>query len=276
MDNKIVVLVCVMIGIMVIGVSTVTADAGDFSFSGRIKNSTLGNASGVNISVFGVTQQQNGPPIEILLSNTTSDVSGLFNVTGINNSYSMYSVKLLANDSAGVYTETGPTLPPLPLQALTMGLENSTFYLVPAATLYLYAYNSTDVANISFNYMVMDNSLAYPIKTSMGATGLVENATIAVERNRNYTITIMRDRSAVGDNQSSPPLSTVVTNLSAYTATDYVYSLGRNLSYSFYNLTGLISVSGNASEVKLKDIVVQFTPLSGVVFPNSNVVMGTP
>ncbi|MFH0837090.1 MAG: PGF-pre-PGF domain-containing protein, partial [Candidatus Aenigmatarchaeota archaeon] len=47
-------------------------------------------------------------------------------------------------------------------------------------------------------------------------------------------------------------------------------------SYSFYNLTGLISVSGNASEVKLKDIVVQFTPLSGVVFPNSNVVMGTP
>jgi len=268
MNNKIIVLVAVILGIIVVSVSVVTADyaeisvANNFSLSGRVRNSSLQNASDVNITIYGVTMQQNGPPLETPLSSLITNSTGIFNVTNINNSYSVYSIKLLVNDSSS-YTEIGPMLPPLPQQALQMGLENSTFYLVPAATIYLYAYNTTNT-NLTFNYMVMDNSIAYPVKTSTGLTGLVWNATVAVERNRNYTIMIMRDQSAV------------VNNLSSYNDTNYRYTLGKNLSFSFYNLTGFIDIAGNDSEIRLKDIIIQLTPISGMVFPNSNFAIADP
>ncbi|MBI5332206.1 MAG: PGF-pre-PGF domain-containing protein [Candidatus Aenigmarchaeota archaeon] len=281
MDNKNIVLLCLAVGIIFISFSVVTADyaeisvANNFSLSGRVKNSTLGNASAVNISVYGVTMQQNGPPLETFLSSVITTNTGTFNATNINNSYLSYSIKLLVNDSAGLYTETGPMLPPLPLQALQIGLENSTFYLVPAATLNLSAYNTIGSA-VTFNYMVMDNSVAYPVKTSTGANGLVWNATVPVERNRNYTIMIMRDQSAVNDNQSTPPLSTVVNNLSSYNNTNYSYTLSKNISFTMTTIAGFVTVAANDSRIALNDAVVQLTPISGMIFPNSNFALGTP
>lgn len=233
-------------------------DTLNFSFSGFVQNSTWNNVTGANVSVYKVTMVQGQPPTKTLENSTLTDANGYFNVTNINGSCSI-NLEVVAKQFFGSsnVSETSPILPPMPKVAYTDMLNGGTFYLQPAATLRITAVNSSG-SSTTFAYVVMDDSFGMPLGDNMNS--LVTTVDVTVPRDRNYTIVMMRPPDLVTDPlTATPPLTTTVNNLSDYSSLEYVAAITKNMSFSRYNISGYVNVTGNTTNVNLSDILIKFS-----------------
>lgn len=215
-----------------------------------------------------------GEPQKVFINQTaTSSSNGSFTLkVGSGNCDTLYTLAVVAyRASSWNAYETGPSLPPLPKTALTSFFDNTTLYLQPAATLNLTAVNSTH--NISFNYVIFDDSLGFPVAENFQTQ--VWNASVVVPQNKNFTIMMMRTPQfgpGVQDPFATalPPQTIVVQNASNYSDTEFVLNFNKNLSFSMFNITGNVSVEGNTTPINLTQILVKLG-IAGLVPPNSDV-----
>ena len=254
------------------------------SINGIVYNSTFSAAGAVNVSVYNITFSSNGPPTEVLFNSTLTNSTGHFSL-GFGNvsQQSMFTLKILHNDSTGYADQIGPAAQPMPGFVYQFMQSNTSFYMQPAATLNLTAYgnltNGSSTNNVSFNYMIFDQAFGFPIVTSMGASGLVNSSLVAVPRDRNYSVVFMRDPNAVGFGpDATPPMSYSVTTLSNLSANNISNSYGitirQNLSYSLFNITGPVIVTGNTSPVRITTISTKLVPIPGMLPPNTGISIG--
>jgi len=185
-----------------------------FSISGWVKNSSYNNVSGANITIYEFVQGQGGPPTQRIIKSTITTASGQYNLTDIRGNTSsmmgdsnptLYKIKVTLNNSDGLVTEIGPTLPTMPSRGIFYNMNGGTLYLQNATTFQLYAYanitnsstvsgtgsSNTNVSSVKFGYEVMDQALGFPIESSIMSAQSVVNVTVAA--NRNYTVMFVRD-----------------------------------------------------------------------------------
>src|SRR3989338_5630906 len=136
------------------------------SLTGFVQMSNYTNVTGANVSVSNVTFAQTGPSTTFVTYNLT-DTQGFFNITLPNGNCGVNYIltAVLRNTSNNNVSEVMPSLPPLPVPALSY-LNGGTLYLQEGATLNLTAYNSTGNAT-SFNYIVFDESIGFPVAESI-------------------------------------------------------------------------------------------------------------
>jgi hypothetical protein len=251
------------------------------SFFGYVKNSTYDNTEGANITFSEETMGGSGPPTTTLITSTLTNASGYYAFFVNGSAYSMAStanikIGVQINGSDGNITEVGPSLPPLPMMAIMMFFANGTLYTQPAATLRLsatYMYNPDNSSvDTQFNYDITDLGIGLGLWNSI-QTAATSYTDIVVPRDRNYSITWMRSPTTFTQD-ASPPLSTTLTNISAYSATNYVIELTKNLTFDQYQLSGYISISGNATEVNCTTMITRLTPGEGNFVPPGSTING--
>ncbi|MBI5391732.1 PGF-pre-PGF domain-containing protein [Candidatus Woesearchaeota archaeon] len=265
----------------------------NFVFSGYVKNETGGNVTDVNISMYQVVQGAFGPPASILVARTNSGPDGNFTFSSINGSAQLYQFKLYQYNSTGSAVRIGSLLPPFP--AFTFypfsfpggfdfefmkppTLNGTTFYLQPAATLQLYAKNSTAVQR--FGYEVIDQGLGFPIESSIMTT--VSTVNVVVPIGRNYTVMFSRFFTNTSDflldpticngdfmNNSdcpAPPLSN--STLGNFNQGQTVV-VNQSLTFTNYRLSGCINIQQNHNNTALNITKVspKLIPWSGFVPP---------
>src|SRR3989338_6781034 len=286
--------------------NTVTVNA--FSISGWVKNSTYDNVSGANVSMYEFIMGQQGPPTERFLRPVLTSANGQFNLTDIQNNGSggqqmtIYKLKVFLNNSAGLVTEIGPSLPPLPREPLVFNMQGGTIYLQNATTLRLFANNNitlngtgappyitNDTRAMRFGYIIMDQSLGFPIESNI--KGDTATADVIVPSNRNYTVIFLRDpfnfnmtgTPAIcagpgymnASDCPSPPMSISITsnnilsyqNSSEVNSTPHLLTINKSLAFGSYNLTGCVNILGNTTPVDVKDIIAKMIPWEGFVPP---------
>lgn len=236
-----------------------------YSLYGYVQNSTYNYVNASNVTLYRFTETPGQPPSEAYENSALTNASGFFNVTVSGSCSLSWKVKVYSSYSSGNVLEVSPILPPLPRTAFDMGMKGGTFYLQPAATLKLYAVNTSDL-NTPFSYVVFDEILGMPV--GEGMQQLYDTASVTVPNNRNYTILFMRTPELVGgfNNAPTPPLTYKLNNLSNYSSAEYVVLINKSLAYSYYNVTGYINVSGNSSFVNVTNIIVKIT--SGGLVPS--------
>jgi hypothetical protein len=294
---------------------SVTVNA--FSISGWVKHANYtSNASGANVSIYEFIMSQQGPPTERIVKSTTAGAGGNFTLSDIpsntssqgfggGGSQTIYKMTVLYTDpTTGLVTEVGPTLPPLPREALVWAMNGGTFYLQNATTIQLYAYNNDTISGapatitnnltkMQFGYMVMDQALGFPIASNM-QTG-VYTVNITVPSSRNYTVMFVRDPFSFGmqgdvcqgpgmmnaTDCPSPPMSIGITTAmqnstenngtaqetSTLNYTGNLVTVNKSLAFAEYNLTGCLNVVGNTSDVNVLDITSKMIPWTGFMPP---------
>jgi len=268
------------------------------NLTGYVRNST-GNVEGANVTLYRVQMQQFGPPIETPVASNLTDSNGKFtfyyvNTTrtcsspdGINVSIPSscqpeFRIKVFYNNSNGIVTQVGPLLPSFPRE-LIFGFERSlppgaprppsingsTIYLQPAATLRLRATNSTG-QYVRFGYEIMDEALGYPVESCVQCNVLEKNISLPIDRN--YTVMFVRDPqiftwinncpNVMNETHCpTPPMSN--SSLPTLNQGDVV-DVTQNLSFSHYNLTGCINVSGG---INMTNVFVKLIPWAGFIPP---------
>ncbi len=255
---------------------------GSFALRGNVLNSSFHNATSnasmwganVNVSIFNMTFSNFGEPQKIYINSTnTSSINGSFFLNiGPGSCSAMYTLSFVAYNASGLNAwEVGPSLPPLPVVALVSFMDNSTFYLQPAATLNLTAVNQTH--NISFNYVIFDDALGFPLAENF-MTRLL-NASVVVPRAKNYTVMMMRSPQFEPGVENPfatalPPQTIRVQNASNFSGTEFVISLTKNLSFGMFTVSGNVSVVGNTTPVNVTQVLVKLG-MAGMVPPNSDV-----
>jgi hypothetical protein len=257
----------------------------NFDFYGYVKNETGGYQNYTNVSIYQFVEQQNAPVLEILVASTTTNASGFFNLTSINASANNFVVKTVYYNGSGIATKVGASIPPFPVRMYyssgqnDMSLANSTLYLQPAATIRLYAHNTTDKQ--LFGYEVIDQKVGFPIASNLFAN--YSGVNITVPAGRSYVITMLREQSKfrmVGGgicNGSfynattcpSPPISN--SSLGTINAGD-ILIVNQSLVTTKYRLYGCINTSAghnntviNVTKITLK--LVAFETSSGMFVP---------
>ena len=193
-----------------------------FSFvSGYEFNGTVYNLSGVALNNTLVNITIRNQQFAYVGSNsTTTNASGAFNFTVTENQTWFYQpvITLTENDTV---TFVGQSLPALDFYSFT-ALENIKFYLRPAGTFNITAYNSSWVLQ-GFMYMIVDQQLDYPIAELFTSTKT--NIVVSVPRERNYTIMLFPN--------GSLPVFFDWNNFSS----DASYNMSTISKYSNYNAT---------------------------------------
>jgi hypothetical protein len=273
-----------------------------FSFSGWVQDKTFTNVSGANVSIYEYIMGAGSPPLERIIKSTTTGADGNFTLININNSYSSmnYKVKITLNNSEGNVTEVGPSLPPMPREALMFSMDGGTFYLQAATTLKLYAYanlshlypdavinTSLNQSALNFGYEVVDQALGFPVVSDV--QGEYSTVSVVVPANRSYTVMFVRDpysfhagsELCIGPSYMnrtdcpSPPASVQVTsthindlqNTTEINSTAYLIIINKSLSFSQYNLTGCLNIIGNTTSVNVTDIKAKLVPWEGFLPP---------
>ena len=269
--------------------SDFACSAGAFVLHGTVMNSsfleattnTTGLNRSVNITAYNMSFANFGSKALTYINSTfTNETTGNFSlpIRSLGDAASdcsqvyvftvyYYNTSQGADPRKWVVEEMGPSFPILPKSAITRFFDNSTIYLQPAATLNLSAINESH--NISFNYAVFDNALGYPIAENFASK--VFNATLVIQRNRNYSLMMMVTPDFTNPNSFStaaPPQSVSLTNVSNYTGTNFVIQVLKNLSFSQFTLSGNISVIGNTTPVNVSNILVKLS-FGGMLPPNS-------
>ncbi|GBE19591.1 hypothetical protein BMS3Abin17_00315 [archaeon BMS3Abin17] len=253
----------------------------NFAFSGFVRNETGGNESNVNVSIYQFAEGQNGPPTETFEASVLTNANGIFSFASINGSASNYLLKMIRygpasgcvnSNSTCNATKTGTILPPFPAMlyypmsgGFDMSLNGSAFYLQEAATLRLYAYNSSN-ASVNFGYEVIDQKVGFPVASNI--MGNVPTVDVVVPAGKSYTVMMLRDFSQFG-NDASPPLSN--SSLGTISAGNLII-VNQSLATSNYRLYGCINISSgnnnsllNVTNIKLK--MAPWTTDSGMFIP---------
>lgn len=222
-----------VLSIFLIGtISAWTFNGTVYDVNGNTLNNTLVNltywvmdASGINI---------------VGSNSTTSNESGWFSFTTIENSSYMYQPVLTrTNLTTNEIDYVGQSLPQFPYAEFA-NLSDLDFYLKEAGTINITAINSSG-DRISFNYMVKDTKLGYDIASSFSSA--VTEKVIYVPRNRNYSVMIYPQNSlpvSFDWNNFSATESYDIDDLSSYNSTTRVLQKQFNTTTSLVQLTGYI------------------------------------
>ncbi len=259
---------------------------GNFTITGIVLNSTFGNAStnnaslwnmsnhnvSVNVSLYNMSFSNFGEPQRTFVNQTSTNGSGAFVLwVPSGNCAALYSLSVIAyNISSWNAIEIGPSLPPVPAAVLMTFLNKSTIYLQRAVTINLTAWNGSDM--IAFSNIVFDDALGFPISEDFNT--LRFNSSIVVPRAKNYTIMMMRPPqfSGPGDPFATalPPQTITVTNISNYSAAqaEVVMSFNKSLAFTQNTIVGNITVEGNTTAVNVTQIILRLG-IAGLVPPNS-------
>lgn len=282
------------------------------NFSGFVKNST-DNVTGANVSIYRFIENMTGPPTETLIASNLTGSDGSFTITNVNTTRTctapgdtnvtspmqcqpMFRIKIAYNNSSGVVTQMGPSLPSFPREMIfgpeqayqcppgapadmrcgPPMINGSTLYTQPAATLNITAIGNLTPISVNFGYEIIDQSLGFPIESNFRANVSAVNVTVPIDRN--YTVMALRDPQMFPFDESyctgpgimnathcpSPPVSN--SSLGTLTQGDIV-NIVMNLSYGDYNLTGCINVTGNNSAINITKVVPKLVPWSGFIPP---------
>ncbi|MFH0832073.1 MAG: hypothetical protein V1886_04390, partial [archaeon] len=284
---------------------TLTVNA--FSLSGYVKNSTYNNFSGANVSIYEYVMSSSGPPTETIIKSVTTGAGGNFTINSINQSYGgmNYKVKVTINDSVGNVIEVGPSLPPMPRQALLYSMNGGTFTTQTATTLRLYAFNNISVVSqgikntidaMNFGYEVIDQTLGFPIESNVRTS--VATADVIVPTNRNYTILFVRDPASFVTNSTctegvgamsryacpAPPVSVSITSNQMISlqnttgwdrtnesvtinSTQSVVTINKSLAFTQVVLSGCLNIIGNTTETNLTNLTYKMIPWEGFMPP---------
>ncbi len=262
-----------------------------FRFSGYVKNESGGLQNATNITMYQFTNVPMGPPIETPVSSVLSNENGSFTFTGLSSSGGiMYTMKMIYYNASGVATKIGTILPPFPAemyypQSFSGGgepayefmkppsLNGSTFYLGPAATIYINATNGTTLQR--FGYMIMDQKIGLQMESNM--FGNVSNMSAIVPINKRYTVMLVRANQQFGMYATcggsfmndtacnTPPRS----NSTIYpTVAGQITNVQLNLAINRVQMYGCIEVSGNSSQItNITSILPKMLPWEGFVPP---------
>jgi hypothetical protein len=173
-----------------------------FAFSGFILNETGCSdcwQNNTNVTIYGVINNNNGPPTNLALASTLTNASGYFILSKVNgsNSFSGYQLKTLWYNSSGTATKVGSIMPTFPSMmfygggdggGFDMSLNGGTFYLQPATTINLWATNGTTMA--SFGYELIDQALGFPVESNV--LSKINTTAVVVPANRGYTVSFFR------------------------------------------------------------------------------------
>lgn len=193
-----------------------------FSFSEAYEfNGTVYNLSGVALNNTLVNITLRDQTFTVVGSNsTTTNASGWFNFTVTENTSWLYQPVITQSENGAVQF-IGQSLPAFDFY-LFRELENMKFYLRPAGTINITAYNSSWALQ-SFRYMIQDQQLDYPVAELFAST--TTNALVSVPRDRNYSLMIFPD--------GSLPVFYDWNNFSS----DASYNLSTISKYSNYNVS---------------------------------------
>ena len=182
----------------------------NFAFSGYVRNETGGLQNLTNVTMYQFVMGQNGPPTERAVASVIAN--GTFNFTSINSSAQQFILKMIFYNSSGIATKVGSVLPAFPAMMyypqsadFDMSLDNSTFYLVTAATLRLNATNSS--TGQKFGYEVIDQKVGFPVVSNV--KGGVSTIDVIVPTGKAYTVMFLREFSQF---QMSPNCNTAFMN----------------------------------------------------------------
>ncbi len=160
-----------------------------FNFTGIVYNATGSALNGTNVTINIYVQPSISANTTI---STLTNTSGHF-VLEVNNSFSnsTFSFKPVLRKFAANnidITHVGQILPDFPYSEFST-LSSVSFYLKEGVIINVSAFNETGSV-MTFNYMVKDAKLGYPIESSFDANSLATNFTVYVPIDRNYTIMI--------------------------------------------------------------------------------------
>lgn len=168
----------------------------NFAFSGYVRNETGGLQNSTNVTIYQFVMGQNGPPTERAVASVIAN--GTFNFTSINGSAQQFILKMIYYNSSGAAMKVGSVLPAFPAMMyypqsadFDMSLDNSTFYLVTAATLRLNATNSS--TGQKFGYEVIDQKVGFPVVSNV--KGGVSTIDVIVPTGKPYTVMFLREPS---------------------------------------------------------------------------------
>jgi len=254
-------------------------DNAPFTITGKVVNSTYGEANSddaiiVNVSIYNMTYSSGEPSRTLVNVTNTTSVDGNFSiVVGDGLCDSLYILEAVIYDISSRWPlEVGPSFPPLPLGALTDVFNTSTIYTTNATLLNLTAINSswTESHNITFNYIIFDDALGFPIAENFETS--TNNATEIVPAGRNYTVLFMKAPTQ-GDADSFvsavPPIPYTINltqNPTLYRNSPYLVT--GNMSFSLYKINGTINVTGNTTVVNITNVLLKLG-INGLMPPNS-------
>ncbi len=290
-------------GLSAYSTENLTMTMNSFDFEGWVKNASnyanISLAQRADVSLFEFSgNTSGGPPTERWVKSVQTSADGRFtmNDTVSNGSTNIYRLKVTINDSAGNAVEIGPSLPPLPRQALRYAISGGSIYTQNATSIQLYAYTNVSIeANASFfGYMVMDENLGFPIASDpMNALSGIK---INVSSNRNYTIMFVRAplmfvnatpplSIRINGSCLSNPLSACGANITGASGTDLInYSTGlitinKSLIIAPYNITACVNITGHTNfslspilnssmqTLNITNLTMKMMPWSGFVPP---------
>ncbi len=176
--------------------TTFTISRESFSFSGYTYDVGKTAVNGTNVTVKIYSFDGSGPPSLVSSSSVLSNSSGFFNVTNLPaiSNYMFKPVVIKYNSSDSSRAEyVGQSLPHLPYtEFASVGSVN--FYLKNATTVNVTAYVDGGTTK-TFQYMIKDTSLGYPIKEQFGTYSSEVIAHLPADRN--YSIQLFPNQSMV-------------------------------------------------------------------------------
>jgi hypothetical protein len=220
-----------------------------FNFAGTTKytNGTLMNGTNITVEVYQMLPNQ-GPSLVDSFTDISNE-NGTFNVTSITKNNNLFYKPIVRHFNGTTLDYIGPSLPEFPYQEM-QNLGSINFYLREGATLNITAVNSTGGA-VSFDYMVKDTKLGYPIamRFGQGPNSGINQTTIYVPADRNYSIMIYPSNSF--------PVSYDLSNL---TGQPEQRDIQFNVSQMWKWVSGYVTYNGSANFTNLTIITFLLEP----------------
>ncbi len=244
-----------------------------FAFTGYVLNETACvscGQNGTNVSIYGASQTQNGPPSSTLLASTMTNASGYFRIARVNasSSFGGFQLKMVYYNATGTATKTGMIMPQFPSfmyygaggdGEFDMSLNGATFYLQQAFTINLSANNGT--TPVSFGYEIVDQALGFPIESS--SQQKTNNVQVVVPASRGYTISFFRM-------PAFPGSSIGYSNDPACFGTDFMNDSLCPAPPKTYAISAANAVGGNVSIIN-QSLIIRKVNLIGCLNPASGV-----
>ncbi len=218
----------------------VLANGNPFDFYGYTYDKEGNVLEGTNVTI---EIWQFNPWGQFAVYSDISDANGFFNVSGISSQQGDYGYKpIITHYSNGDADYVGKSLPEFPLGEIQQAGQNVSFYLQDGATI-----NLTITSNRSFDYIIKDTKLGYPVDEYFAFDNnntVVYSAEINVPESRNYSIMVFPNESM--------PTTYDLNNLSDYNGHADIQI---NISEEFVWVSGYALTENGGSNFSQLEIV---------------------
>lgn len=225
---------CRLLFVLVLLLSLCAFQASAFLVYGKVINSTGSDLDGANVTIlqgfeaFGFTLSN--------VSNTITNSTGDFNITiGSDGSTDSYTIQIRKNDSAGNYTDLGPTIPQLVESEITSKFNGRTIRTTEPMNFLVETHNASQMPN--FFYMAFDDTLGEPISMTTGSATASKH--FAVRTDRNVSVYVVRS-----DSTDFIPNRIRFSNLSDYSGSPAFAFLNLSVNSTRIRVTGYVEPTG--------------------------------